>query len=214
VKALSIRQPWAWLLAHGYKDVENRNWKTNVRGRILLHASKRLDYDGLDWVRDTFPHIPLPENFEQGGLVGAANLTDCVSELYRNPWFCGTYGFVMKDAIAFPIIPLIGQLTMFKPLGDYSVRHCRGHWHVTVGEEADDLALDGDPYKSMYEALLAAFKHKREMDQDREDFRRSQKVSARATRTHVAQFRRPELTHEEIQWINSGGECGNRPKGW
>ena len=43
VKALSIRQPWAWLVVHGYKDVENRSWSTGFRGRVLIHAGGILD---------------------------------------------------------------------------------------------------------------------------------------------------------------------------
>jgi hypothetical protein len=31
--ALSVRQPWAWLIVNGYKDVENRSWTTHYRGR-------------------------------------------------------------------------------------------------------------------------------------------------------------------------------------
>ena len=37
--ALSIRQPWAWLILRAGKDVENRDWSTKVRGRVLIHAS-------------------------------------------------------------------------------------------------------------------------------------------------------------------------------
>ena len=32
MKALSIKQPWASLIAHGIKDIENRTWKTNFLG--------------------------------------------------------------------------------------------------------------------------------------------------------------------------------------
>lgn len=39
MKALSIRQPWAWLILHGGKDIENRSWNTNFRGRFLIHAA-------------------------------------------------------------------------------------------------------------------------------------------------------------------------------
>ena len=39
MKAISIKQPWASLIAHGIKDIENRTWKTNYRGKILIHAS-------------------------------------------------------------------------------------------------------------------------------------------------------------------------------
>ena len=41
-KVLSIRQPWAWLILHGGKDVENRNWATKVRGRVLIHAGSTM----------------------------------------------------------------------------------------------------------------------------------------------------------------------------
>lgn len=46
--ALSIRQPWAWLIASGHKDIENRCWKTLRRETIYIHASKgmtRGEYD-------------------------------------------------------------------------------------------------------------------------------------------------------------------------
>ncbi|WP_245839042.1 ASCH domain-containing protein [Yersinia kristensenii] len=39
MKALSIRQPWAWLIVNGYKDIENRTWNTKCRGPVLIHAS-------------------------------------------------------------------------------------------------------------------------------------------------------------------------------
>lgn len=42
MKALSIRQPWAWLIVHGGKDIENRSWHTKFRGRFLVHAAKGM----------------------------------------------------------------------------------------------------------------------------------------------------------------------------
>lgn len=38
MKALSIRQPYAWLIVNGFKDIENRDWPTKFRGRVLIHA--------------------------------------------------------------------------------------------------------------------------------------------------------------------------------
>ena len=46
MKALSVRQPWAWAIAHGHKDVENRSWPTQWHGRLAIHASARWDEDG------------------------------------------------------------------------------------------------------------------------------------------------------------------------
>jgi hypothetical protein len=40
MKAITIKQPWAFLIVEGVKDIENRTWKTNFRGRVLIHASK------------------------------------------------------------------------------------------------------------------------------------------------------------------------------
>ena len=37
-KAISIRQPWAWLIVNGYKDVENRIWPANLRGPVPNQA--------------------------------------------------------------------------------------------------------------------------------------------------------------------------------
>jgi hypothetical protein len=42
MKALSIRQPWAWLIVNGYKDIENRSWATKFRGPVLIHAAKGM----------------------------------------------------------------------------------------------------------------------------------------------------------------------------
>lgn len=39
MKILFVRQPWASLLVSGLKDIENRTWAPNFKGRILIHAS-------------------------------------------------------------------------------------------------------------------------------------------------------------------------------
>ena len=38
MKVLSVRQPWAWLIVNGHKDIENREWETNLRGRVWIHT--------------------------------------------------------------------------------------------------------------------------------------------------------------------------------
>lgn len=47
MKALSIRQPWASLIASGRKTIEVRTWSTSYRGPLLICASRRPDIDGL-----------------------------------------------------------------------------------------------------------------------------------------------------------------------
>ncbi|HDU8694716.1 TPA: ASCH domain-containing protein, partial [Morganella morganii subsp. morganii] len=43
MKAISIRQPWAWLIVNGHKDIENRSWRTKYRGQVLVHASQGVN---------------------------------------------------------------------------------------------------------------------------------------------------------------------------
>ena len=46
MKVIVIRQPWAWLIVHGFKDIENRSWSTQYRGRLLIQASANLPAKG------------------------------------------------------------------------------------------------------------------------------------------------------------------------
>lgn len=46
MRCLSIQQPWAWAIAHGGKNVENRTWATGYRGPLAIHAGVRWDEDG------------------------------------------------------------------------------------------------------------------------------------------------------------------------
>jgi hypothetical protein len=116
--ALSIRQPWAWLIVNGYKDVENRTWPTHVRGPILIHAGKTMtrgDYDACDLFVSAISRIELPpfDSLERGGIVGVARLVDCVEES-ESPWFVGDYGFVFKEAKVLPFQSVKGALSFFK----------------------------------------------------------------------------------------------------
>jgi len=113
VKTLSIKQPWAWLIANGYKDVENRTWKTKFRGQLLIHAGKKIDKAGLEYVRSVIDAFELPTVFETGGIVGIANLVDVVEEC-TSQWFTGPYGFVIEDAKPLTFQAARGQLGFFE----------------------------------------------------------------------------------------------------
>jgi len=120
MKALSIRQPWAWLIVNGHKDIENRTWSTKVRGEILVHASKgmtRTEYDDVAEMlqfTEVMSHITLPdfEKIERGGIVGKVTITRCV-EASDSPWFFGPQGFVLRDARVVPFVPRKGMLGFF-----------------------------------------------------------------------------------------------------
>lgn len=113
--ALSIRQPWAWLIIYGHKDIENRTWRTDVRGWVGIHASKTYDVQGDEWVRENFPDIILPprEEIQQGGIVGRARVIDCVGES-ASRWFFGPYGFQFLGAEPLAFMPMRGRLGFFR----------------------------------------------------------------------------------------------------
>ena len=52
MKVLTLKQPWASLVANGYKIYEFRSWKTKYRGEILIHAGCGVDKEWLDKVKD------------------------------------------------------------------------------------------------------------------------------------------------------------------
>jgi hypothetical protein len=120
MKALSIRQPWAWLIVQGHKDVENRIWNTKFRGRFLVHASARPERE-LERIRadvlDRF-HLRLPDTFELGGIVGEVELYDVIrpGELLKcgSAWFTGPYGWLLRGARALPFRALRGKLQWFE----------------------------------------------------------------------------------------------------
>lgn len=118
MKALSIKQPWAWLIAKGHKDIENRTWKTNFRGEFLIHAGAEVDknyYLIANQVRSEFG-IDLPDwpDLETGGVVGVATVTDCV-ERSDSPWWqdSSRFGFVIANAREIPFRKCGGMLQFF-----------------------------------------------------------------------------------------------------
>lgn len=122
MRAISIRQPWAWLIIHGGKDIENRDWKTNYRGRILVHAAKGMTRDEWSdaWAfaagsgaspKAVEAGITL-HSIERGGIIGSVEIVDCVTES-NSRWFMGSYGFVMRDPRPLPFMPYRGALGFF-----------------------------------------------------------------------------------------------------
>ena len=72
MKVITVKQPWATLIAKGYKEYEFRTWKTNYRGEILIHAGKGVDKEAIK----RFAHLNL--EYPSGMVIAKANLTDCI----------------------------------------------------------------------------------------------------------------------------------------
>lgn len=120
---LSIRQPWAHLILHAGKDIENRSWKTKFRGEFLIHAAKGMTReewdDAIDFTRGielkidpNAPPAVTIKTIQRGGIVGVARLVDCVSS-HSSPWLIGDWGFVLKDVRPLEFLPCKGSLGFF-----------------------------------------------------------------------------------------------------
>lgn len=81
MKALTIRQPWAWAICAGFKTVENRTWLTNYRGELAIHAgTSREDVAaGLAFLKSLgILCVPEERDLRCGAIIGVVDLVDCV----------------------------------------------------------------------------------------------------------------------------------------
>lgn len=128
-RALSIRQPWASLIASGRKTIELREWSTSYRGLLWIHAGKSASTELLE-------RFGLEAAF-RGGFIGAARLEACVrmDETRWRHWeprhLAGSqpvstgevWGWLMTVPVCFrEPIPARGQQGLFVPPVDIQHR--------------------------------------------------------------------------------------------
>jgi hypothetical protein len=137
MKAISIRQPWAWAIVHGHKPVENRTWQAAHRGPLLIHAGLQFDDEGLHAIQARFPAVAamLPQRWDLGGIVGTADVVDCVST-HASAWFTGPWGLVLHNARPLPFVPYRGVLGLFD-VPDDAVPALRLHTASAAQAEAE-----------------------------------------------------------------------------
>jgi hypothetical protein len=124
--ALSLRQPWAALVVGGVKTIEVRGWATGWRGRLLIHAARRIDPRRDGWEQLPAGLWALSER--RGGIVGVGTLAGCVTyatgeELAADrerhladanqvsAW--PVYGLVFEDVEQVPFLPVRGWRGFF-----------------------------------------------------------------------------------------------------
>ena len=124
MKCLSLKQPYADLLAFGEKTIELRKWNTKFEGEFLIHASKNIDIEACERLDIDIDKLTL------GAIIGSAFLYDFKE--YSNQeefnkdkqkhfsivtkYFDGyKYGFLIRDARMFKkSIPYPGKLRFFE----------------------------------------------------------------------------------------------------
>jgi len=123
MKALSLRQPWAWLLVEGIKTIENRKWNSKHRGRFYIHASKGMTKQEYQFCKTfceprTERELPDFNELLRGGIVGHVELVDvllppCVDPMLDEVirWQMeDQYGFVVEEPKRIPFVECLGKL--------------------------------------------------------------------------------------------------------
>ncbi len=116
-RTLSLRQPWAWLVVNGYKDIENRSWGTSHRGLLLIHASStKSDFTPKQLESIAVKHgVRVPETLDIGGIVGVVEVVDCVAR-HKSKWkHPGSWGWVLENARRLPFRECKGAVGFFYP---------------------------------------------------------------------------------------------------
>jgi len=73
MRVITLKQPWATLVAEGLKKYEFRSWKYSYRGEILIHAGKGVDKEAMDKFKDSNLKFPSSR------IVAKVNIVDCIS---------------------------------------------------------------------------------------------------------------------------------------
>lgn len=134
-KALSIKQPWAWLICAGIKDTENRYWhlRASLPMRIYVHASKTQDHEAFKWLAANIPRetlsmamvngVPSAGMFVTGAIIGEVDIIGCTfrgeglnANLFSIWHILGQWGFKLANPTLYEQhIPCSGKLGLFIP---------------------------------------------------------------------------------------------------
>ncbi len=129
MKALTVRQPWAWAIIHAGKNIENRSWRTDYRGPLLIHAGKyfpsRQESETCrKIVEAASPEISWAEAHESrqryGSIIGRVNLVDCVhvkspvaAQYLESPWSYGPWLWILGRPEPLEPVSEWGRLGVF-----------------------------------------------------------------------------------------------------
>ncbi|RCG19073.1 ASCH domain-containing protein [Sphaerisporangium album] len=134
MRALSIQQPWAHLIASGVKDIENRTWKTAHLGLIAIHASKTADGDAV--IRTEEGRALIADALARGAIrfgaiIAVTEITGCHRDCAAGTGMCSVWAvrgqwhwhLANTRALATPI-PAAGRLGLW-PLSEGIERQLR-----------------------------------------------------------------------------------------
>ena len=109
MKAITVKLPWAWLLIHSTKDIENRNWFNKHKGKTAIHCSKTIErgeYEAAkQFIQENGLEVQIPsiEALKPlaGKIIGTVEIVGCVNQS-ESCWFVGRFGFVCRSPKSLP----------------------------------------------------------------------------------------------------------------
>lgn len=123
MKALTIKQPYAHLIACGIKDIENRSWQTKYRGRILIHAAAtefKGGWNALTKSQKYEARFNVGDTAHMSAIIGSVEIVDCVKN-HPSVWANeGEWNWVLANPIIFkkPILNVKGKLSLWEYKGE------------------------------------------------------------------------------------------------
>ena len=118
MKTLTVRQPWAALIIHGGKDIENRSWATDYLGPLLIHAAKamtRKEYEECcQFCEEHDLESPVRLDLQFGGIIGKVEVTGYTMKPDVSPWFMGPIGWLVRNPVALPFVACNGRLGLWE----------------------------------------------------------------------------------------------------
>ena len=116
MRILSVRQPWASLIAHGYKDVENRKWMPRELGRIAIHASLIWSTLGEQYAQrlNVPQYVINMARHSRGRIVGTVEIAEIKSESTSGWYIDGHYAWMLKEPEPLWSEPVKGRLQFWK----------------------------------------------------------------------------------------------------
>jgi len=113
MKALSLKQPWAGLIASGEKTIETRSWRTDYRGELLICSSKFFDKSAPSYLFvDATCHV-------RGETICMVELVDCVPMTDEHviaaccQVYDGAWAWMLENIRVVKNIPVKGHLNIF-----------------------------------------------------------------------------------------------------
>lgn len=123
---ITIRQPWAALIASGHKDIENRDWRLPDKFSnctVLIHSSAKPAFDShaaqLEMVARGWPMEILHSTTLCGCIIGAVQFTGCIASNARDTpseWAdkSSKFWWMIGKILPLPPVPAIGKLRFWQ----------------------------------------------------------------------------------------------------